>query len=80
MAYLRALYEDDTVSVSFMAANDQTRDLQPYIAEDDLMKVGGRLEKSDLPQDAKHPIICLASCFFSSVAEWLKRRNATLDW
>ncbi|XP_064638362.1 uncharacterized protein LOC135494372 [Lineus longissimus] len=33
------------------------RDLCPMIDDDGLLRVGGRLEKSDLPYDAQHPII-----------------------
>jgi hypothetical protein len=33
------------------------KDLHPFIAEDGLLRVGGRLQHSDLPFDAKHPII-----------------------
>ncbi|XP_061708246.1 uncharacterized protein LOC133518600 [Cydia pomonella] len=31
--------------------------LTPYVDEHDLLRVGGRLSKADLPEDAKHPII-----------------------
>ena len=37
--------------------DSKTRDLQPYLSEDEVLRVGGRLDKSDLPEDAKHPII-----------------------
>ena len=40
-----------------VTSGSKIRDLQPYISEDDVLRVGGRLDKSDLPQDAKHPII-----------------------
>ena len=40
-----------------MSPGSKIRDLQPYLAEDDVLRVGGRLDKSDLSQDAKHPII-----------------------
>lgn len=37
--------------------NKQLRELTPYLDKDGVMRVGGRLDKSDLPQDMRHPMI-----------------------
>ncbi|XP_064624612.1 uncharacterized protein LOC135486060 [Lineus longissimus] len=48
---LKTLKEDKT------KYRGSLKDLSPFIDKDGLIRVGGRLDRSDLPYDAKHPII-----------------------
>ena len=41
--------------------------LNPYLDENGIMRVGGRLEKSDINNDCKHPILILKCCHISKL-------------
>lgn len=34
------------------------RKLNPFVAEDGLLRIGGRLTNADLPRDERHPVYC----------------------
>ncbi|XP_064646576.1 uncharacterized protein LOC135499627 [Lineus longissimus] len=55
----RQVFKSEMLSVqkSEEPCRGSLRDLCPMIDDDGLLRVGGRLEKSDLPYDAQHPII-----------------------
>ncbi|XP_011859715.1 PREDICTED: uncharacterized protein LOC105557156 [Vollenhovia emeryi] len=40
-----------------MSRKSSVRAMNPFLDEDDILRVGGRLEHSELHQDAKHPIL-----------------------
>ena len=40
----------------------QISSLKPYLDENGIIRVGGRLEKSDINNDCKHPILMQKYC------------------
>ncbi|KRZ01394.1 hypothetical protein T11_12323 [Trichinella zimbabwensis] len=40
-----------------IAANSRLQQFDPFIDEHGLLKIGGRLQNSDLPENMKHPIL-----------------------
>ena len=41
--------------------------LNPYLEENGIIRVGGRLEKSDINKDSKHPILMPKGCHISKL-------------
>ena len=41
--------------------------LSPYLDENGIIRVGGRLEKSDINNECKHPILMPKGCLFSKL-------------
>ena len=41
--------------------------LNPYLDENGIIRVGGRLEKPDINNDCKHPILMPRCCHFSKL-------------
>ena len=41
--------------------------LNPYLDENGIIRVGGRLEKSDINKDSKHPILMPKGCHISKL-------------
>lgn len=41
--------------------------LKPYLNEGELLRVGGRLDNSDLPDEAKHPLLIPATHHFTKL-------------
>jgi hypothetical protein len=44
--------------------------LNPFLDSEGILRVGGRLQGSDLPYDAKHPIIIPQKCHLATLIVW----------
>lgn len=59
-----------------ISSTSQLRKLRPFMDEDNILRVGGRLEQADLPYDGRHPMLLPTSTLFvTSLFEHIHCRN-----